>query len=111
MLKYQLLNIFYDHSHEIEWLTQRVEEEEKIQSNCSKKEYREWLKTKKDEFHQYCKKLKSTKTQQKTRTYEEIMDNMLDLLSIIEILWKRQIPVHYSEEDLDQDIRYATGNL
>lgn len=23
LLKYQLLNIFYDHSHEIEWLTQR----------------------------------------------------------------------------------------
>ena len=28
-----------------------------------------------------------------------------------ELLWKRHIPVHYSEEDLDQDIRYATGNF
>lgn len=28
-----------------------------------------------------------------------------------EILWKRQIPVHYSEKDLDKDIRYATGNI
>ena len=28
-----------------------------------------------------------------------------------ELLGKRQIPIHYSEEDLDQDIRYATGNL
>lgn len=83
-LKYRLLNIFYDHSYEIEWLKQRIEEEEKIQSNCSKKEYREWLKTKKEEFHQFCKKLKSTKTQQITRKYEEIVDNMLDLLSIIE---------------------------
>lgn len=28
-----------------------------------------------------------------------------------EILWKRQIPAHYLEEDLDQVILYATGNL
>jgi len=28
-----------------------------------------------------------------------------------ELLWKRHIPVHYSDEDLDQDIRYATGNI
>lgn len=35
----------------------------------------------------------------------------LDRYQFKEILWKRQIPVHYSEEDLDQDIRYATGNL
>lgn len=28
-----------------------------------------------------------------------------------ELLWKRHIPLHYSEEDLNQDIRYATGNL
>lgn len=28
-----------------------------------------------------------------------------------ELLWKRHIPVHYSEEDLEKDIRYATGNL
>jgi len=28
-----------------------------------------------------------------------------------ELLWKRHIPVHYSEEDLDQDIRYAAGNF
>lgn len=27
------------------------------------------------------------------------------------LLWKRHIPVHYSDEDLDQDIRYATGNI
>jgi predicted HTH domain antitoxin len=28
-----------------------------------------------------------------------------------ELLWKRHIPLHFSEEDLDQDSRYATGNL
>lgn len=28
-----------------------------------------------------------------------------------DLLWKRQIPVQYSEEDLDKDIRYATGNI
>jgi len=84
LLKYQLLNIFYDHSQEIEWLTQWIEEEKTIHNSCSKMEYREWLKTKKEEFHQFCKKLKSIKNNQKIRTYEEIMDNMLDLLSIIE---------------------------
>lgn len=35
----------------------------------------------------------------------------LERFQFEEILWKRQIPVHYSEEDLDKDIKYATGNL
>jgi predicted HTH domain antitoxin len=35
----------------------------------------------------------------------------LDRFQFEELLGKRQIPIHYSEEDLDQDIRYATGNL
>jgi predicted HTH domain antitoxin len=35
----------------------------------------------------------------------------LDRYQFEELLWKRQITVHYSEEDLDMDIRYATGNL
>ncbi|WP_373839865.1 UPF0175 family protein [Methanospirillum sp.] len=35
----------------------------------------------------------------------------LDRYQFEEILWKRQIPVHYSEKDLDKDIRYATGNI
>jgi len=26
-----------------------------------------------------------------------------------DLLWKRQIPVHYSEEDLGKDIRYFHG--
>jgi predicted HTH domain antitoxin len=28
-----------------------------------------------------------------------------------DLLYKRHIPLHYGEEDLDQDIRYGTGNL
>jgi hypothetical protein len=84
LLKYRLLNIFYDHSQEIEWLTQWIKEETIIQNHCSKAEYRKWLKTKKEEFYQFCKKLKSTKSRHKIRTYEEIMDNMLNLLSNIE---------------------------
>lgn len=35
----------------------------------------------------------------------------LDRFQFEELLWKRHIPVHYSEEDLNQDIAYATGNL
>ena len=35
----------------------------------------------------------------------------LDRYQFEELLWKRQIPLHYSEEDFDQDITYATGNL
>jgi len=35
----------------------------------------------------------------------------LDRFQFEELLWKRHIPIHYSEEDLDQDIKYATGNL
>lgn len=35
----------------------------------------------------------------------------LDRFQFEELLWKRQMPVHYSEEDLEKDIRYATGNL
>ncbi len=35
----------------------------------------------------------------------------LDRYQFEDFLWKRQIPVHYSEEDLDKDIRYATGNI
>ena len=35
----------------------------------------------------------------------------LDRFQFEELLWKRQIPVHYSEVDLDKDIKYATGNL
>lgn len=35
----------------------------------------------------------------------------VDRYQFEEILWKRQIPVHYSEKDLDKDIRYATGNI
>lgn len=35
----------------------------------------------------------------------------LDRFQFEELLWKRNIPIHYSEEDLDQDIKYATGSL
>ncbi len=35
----------------------------------------------------------------------------LDRFQFEELLWKRHIPIHYSEDDLDQDIKYATGNL
>ena len=35
----------------------------------------------------------------------------LDRFQFEELLWKRHIPLHYSDEDLDQDINYATGNL
>ncbi|MBN1167216.1 MAG: UPF0175 family protein [Methanospirillaceae archaeon] len=35
----------------------------------------------------------------------------LDRFQFKELLWKRRIPLHYSEEDLDQDMKYATGNL
>lgn len=65
LLKYQLLNIFYDHSHEIDWLSQWIEEEKKIQNSCSKPEYREWLKNKKSDFYQICKNINSTKPSKK----------------------------------------------
>lgn len=35
----------------------------------------------------------------------------LDRFQFEDFLWKRQIPVHYYDEDLEKDIRYATGNL
>ncbi|WP_367278992.1 UPF0175 family protein [Methanospirillum sp.] len=34
----------------------------------------------------------------------------LDRYQCEELLWKQQISAHYTKDDLDQDIRYATGN-
>lgn len=34
----------------------------------------------------------------------------LDRYQFEELIWMRHIPLHYTEEDLDQDIKYASGN-
>ncbi|KAF5083108.1 UPF0175 family protein [Methanospirillum sp. J.3.6.1-F.2.7.3] len=35
----------------------------------------------------------------------------LDRFQFEELLWKRHIQLHYSEEDLEKDIKYATGKF
>lgn len=69
LLKYRLLNIFYDHDQEIEWLASYVDQENEILQSGSKKEYREWVKKQKQEFQVFCKKNVTDAFRLKKREY------------------------------------------
>lgn len=87
MLKYKLLNIFYDHDQEIEWLSSRVDQEKEMIESGMKKEYNDWLIREKKEFRLFCKTIKkdsSESDKKRIRSFEEIMDLLLNLIERIE---------------------------
>jgi len=71
-LKYQLLNIFYDHDQEIEWLTSYVDQENEILQSGTKKEYWEWLKEQKQEFQEFCENNVAEASRLKKREYAHL---------------------------------------
>jgi len=62
LLKYELLNIFYDRSREIRYLKKRVREEAQVKGTS---DYQHWLKQTKREFHKYLRKLENARRRKK----------------------------------------------
>jgi len=62
LLKYELLNIFYDRSREIRYLKKLVREEEMVKGA---REYYHWLKQAKREFHTYLRKRERARRRKK----------------------------------------------
>lgn len=85
-LKYQLLNIFFQHDEEISWLLPLVQEEKDVLISLSKKEYSAWLTIKKKEFRAFIRDIhgKDQKGNSNVRHFCDITDNLLDLLEKIE---------------------------
>src|SRR5665811_662020 len=63
MLKYRILNIFYDREKEIEFLEELLSEELNLISD--KKKYMEWIKTAKKQFERFRYELKLEKRRKK----------------------------------------------
>ena len=57
LLKYRLLNTYYDHEQEISWLISWIDAENELIKVGNKKEYEDWLKNKKSEFKSFCKSI------------------------------------------------------
>jgi hypothetical protein len=62
LLKYEILNIFYDRSKEIRYLKKRVLKERQMKERY---EYRSWLKKTKQAFRQYLRKLENSRRRKK----------------------------------------------
>jgi len=62
LLKYELLNIFYDRSKEIRYLKKRAHKEDRVKSTD---EYQHWIKKAKRAFHLYLRKLENARRRKK----------------------------------------------
>jgi len=62
LLKYELLNIFYDRSNEIRYLKKRVIKERQMKDGNG---YQDWLKRVKQTFHKYLRKLENSRRRKK----------------------------------------------
>ena len=62
LLKYELLNIFYDRSKEVRYLERRVREEQKLKATGA---YAHWLKQTKRAFHKYLRKRENRRRRKK----------------------------------------------
>ena len=86
LLKYRLLNIFYDHDQEISCLISWIDVENELIKVGNKKEYNNWLKNKKSEFKSFCKSinLEFSRCKKRIHPFEQIMSSFIDLLEDIE---------------------------
>ena len=86
LIKYRLLNIFYNREPEIEFLSCLIDEE-KVMLQKSHKEYKTWIKEAKSRFHEFVHKLELKRRREGQnliqRTYYEALNNFKDLLSEI----------------------------
>jgi len=78
LIKYRLLNIFYDREPEIEFLSCLIEEE-KTMKQRSDKEYKSWIKEAKNAFHKFVRDLELKRRREnknlKQRDYYEALNN------------------------------------
>ena len=78
LIKYRLLNIFYDREPEIEFLSCLIEEEKTMRQR-SDKEYKSWIKEAKNAFHKFVRDLELKRRREnknlKQRDYYEALNN------------------------------------
>ena len=88
-LKFTLLNVFYDHSVQLEWLIEKVNEEKEILASKSKNEYKLWLKSAKKDFVQLTKQIEKKQRidgiDTMIRNFDEILSQFVDVLENIEM--------------------------
>jgi hypothetical protein len=87
LVKYRLLNIFYNHQLEIEFLSCLIDEE-KTMLQKSYNEYKAWIKEAKCLFHEFIHNLELKRRRegknQELRTYYEALNNFKDLFGKID---------------------------
>ena len=88
LLIQKILNVFYNHSAEIDWLEKQIEDEQMIKTDKTFKHYSEWLKRKRAEFQKLCHdnllQRRRNKETRQVRSFPEIVDNLVQLLEKIE---------------------------
>jgi len=87
ILKYQFLNVFYNHDDEIKWLTKFLETEKEMLSSGTKKQYSEWLRSIKSQFTEFLKGIRNLSKREKhgskIRSFAKIMEHQLNLMENI----------------------------
>ena len=87
LVKYRLLNIFYNRELEIEYLSRQMEEENGMLQK-SRREYKFWIKEAKRLFREFIHNLELKRRREgknlELRTYYEALKNFKDLLSKID---------------------------
>ena len=87
LIKYRLLNIFYNRQLEIEFLSCLIDEERAMLAN-NHKEYKAWIKEAKHLFHEFVHNLELKRRREgknlELRTYYEALKNFKDLLAKID---------------------------
>jgi hypothetical protein len=78
IIKYRLLNIFYNREPEIEYLSCLIEEE-KTMKQISRREYKSWIKEAKNLFHKFVRDLELERRRENKnlvqRDYHEALNN------------------------------------
>ena len=78
LLKYRLLNIFYNREPEIEFLSCLIEEEKTMKQRSSR-EYKSWIKEAKNEFHRFVRSLELKRRREnknlEQRNYHDALNN------------------------------------
>jgi len=82
LIKYRLLNIFYNREHEIEFLSCLIEEEKNVRQR-SGREYKTWIKEAKHEFREFIHGLELKRRREsknlEQRNYHDALDNFKSL--------------------------------
>lgn len=82
LLKYRLLNIFYNRDPEIEFLSCLIEEENTMKQRSSR-EYKSWIKEAKNEFHRFVRNLELKRRREnkniEQRNYHDALNNFKNL--------------------------------